>query len=1095
MCDIDLADWNVSMGGTAYTDGNGWTPIGDCSNPFDESFDGDHHVIANLTITSSADYTGLFGCIGPDGTVENIGIDGGSIIYGSDYGFVGGVAGINYGMVQYCYNAGKVNGYIVGGVAGANFGMIQYCSNIGDISGSSSIGGVAGSNNSTIQHCYNTGDIASSGIFTFAGGVVGVFYSGTVQYCYNTGSVTSGGDFINDAGGVVGWNEGGTVQYCYNTGDVTGGNAGGVVGENYYTIQYCYNTGNVSSIRDHIYIGGVAGTNGGTVQYCYNTGSVTNSSAYTNNASGVVGYNSLEVTNCYYNSDNCQHGGINNGDVPNSATGLSTADMTNGAPLDGLNAEGGTAFVMPYGTPDGCLTFYPELAVFAINGTDLEKEMSKNSVTVSDCVLGPNEEYFMEGNGTFLHPYLIYTAEQLNHVREHLDSGIYFKLMADIDLSGWNAVPTGEEDTPQNDGNGWEPIGANSTYSFNGTFDGNGFVIKDLTISDSTSAYYVGLFGYIGSDGMVENLGIVGGSVTGNDNSWYVSSVVGYNNGTIINCYNYGCSVVSDEGNYVGGVVGINYGGTIKNCYNASSVNGGDGLSAGGVAGLNSGTIQYCYNTGSVTGGTYSYVGGVVGFNDGEVSYCYNTGSVTGNGYCVSGVVGLNYGPVQYCYNTGSVTASGDHSDASGLVGFNVFGTVQYCYNTGGVSGNYNAGGVVVENYNIVSNCYNAGMINGSDASGVVCYNSGEVSDCYYNIDNYSGNAILDGNGSGDTTGGLTTAQMIHKDVLSGKMSALSGAFCKRDADSQYSYYPELDVFFNGTEQQQTDSQNSVAVEWNTPPAPSVKDYYITATSDSNSSITPGGTVKVQKGDNKTFFFSASPGYSISSVTVDRRSLTQEQIALGQYTFTNLNMNHTIDVAGIYNPDGSITLSINIAQGKGYAEYSFDGGANFTTYVSATAIPPSSNVVIRAYADDGYGFDRWGGASESTMSEISFGGVGTSLHLDLYFTENSAAHGGLLWWTLGLIILTIIILSLIWLILFYGRYCDVIKIGGNAIIMGNERVRRRSEYRFSVEGSSGGKVSYRVGEGGQWKTLSPDTNGEYTIPMGETVDNIAIEVR
>jgi hypothetical protein len=77
------------------------------------------------------------------------------------------------------------------------------------------------------------------------------------------------------------------------------------------------------------------------------------------------------------------------------------------------------------------------------------------------------------------------------------------------------------------------------------------------------------------------------------------------------------------------------------------------------------------------------------------------------------------------------------------------------------------------------------------------------------------------------------------------------------------------------------------------------KNYYITATSDNGSSISPEGTVTVSGGDSRTFRFSADTGYTISAVFVDGKALSQADIDLGYYTFTYVLSNHTIDVKSI----------------------------------------------------------------------------------------------------------------------------------------------------------------------------------------------------
>jgi hypothetical protein len=73
----------------------------------------------------------------------------------------------------------------------------------------------------------------------------------------------------------------------------------------------------------------------------------------------------------------------------------------------------------------------------------------------------------------------------------------------------------------------------------------------------------------------------------------------------------------------------------------------------------------------------------------------------------------------------------------------------------------------------------------------------------------------------------------------------------------------------------------------------------ITATADSNSTISPSGTTIVQTRSSQTFTFSAKPGYYISSVTVDGVALSQAQINIGQYIFSNVIKNHIIDVRSL----------------------------------------------------------------------------------------------------------------------------------------------------------------------------------------------------
>ena len=67
---------------------------------------------------------------------------------------------------------------------------------------------------------------------------------------------------------------------------------------------------------------------------------------------------------------------------------------------------------------------------------------------------------------------------------------------------------------------------------------------------------------------------------------------------------------------------------------------------------------------------------------------------------------------------------------------------------------------------------------------------------------------------------------------------------------------------------------------------------HITATSDSNSTITPSGDVQLGQGNSETFTYSANQGYIIASVLVDGVSVP----ITGSYIFTNVQTNHTTAV-------------------------------------------------------------------------------------------------------------------------------------------------------------------------------------------------------
>jgi hypothetical protein len=242
----------------------------------------------------------------------------------------------------------------------------------------------------------------------------------------------------------------------------------------------------------------------------------------------------------------------------------------------------------------------------------------------------------------------IRTWYDLDAIRDNL-SGQHI-LMNDLDstTAGYDelASPTA------NEGKGWRPIiGPGGDPPFTGTFDGQGYKIRDLFIN-LPGVGYVGLFSIVGEAGRIEDIGVVNADVT---STAYIGGLVGVNLGTVSNSYSSGR--VSCPWS-AGGLVGNNLG-TVSNSYSTANVTGDTG--AGGLAGGNSGgTVSNCYATGSVTGGQGA--GGLVGTSNGTVVNCYSVGSVTGDSD-IGGLVGYSDGIVTNSFwdtqTSGQATSAG----------------------------------------------------------------------------------------------------------------------------------------------------------------------------------------------------------------------------------------------------------------------------------------------------------------------------------------------------------------------------------------------------------------------------------------------------
>ncbi len=245
----------------------------------------------------------------------------------------------------------------------------------------------------------------------------------------------------------------------------------------------------------------------------------------------------------------------------------------------------------------------------------------------------------------------------------------YVSLRADIDLSGTQIklVPV-----------------------FNGVFDGVGHTISGFDYMGD--GYVVGLFRYVGRDGLIQNL-TVKGAVASENEKECMGSICGINHGTIKNCTFQGTVSGRDT---IGGIAGINEGtGTISGCAVKGRITGY--YSTGGIVGINHGALNNCTNRAGINDNSewveqddemgtgmgilesltthddnelYSGVdtGGIAGFSDGVISRCANSGTVgyEHTGYNIGGIAGRQSGVVSLCTNSGTVYG---RKDIGGIVG------------------------------------------------------------------------------------------------------------------------------------------------------------------------------------------------------------------------------------------------------------------------------------------------------------------------------------------------------------------------------------------------------------------------------------------
>lgn len=207
------------------------------------------------------------------------------------------------------------------------------------------------------------------------------------------------------------------------------------------------------------------------------------------------------------------------------------------------------------------------------------------------------------------------------------------------------------------------PIGASAT-PFTGEFDGMGHVIDGIVFAQGGN---VGLFGAIGTTGVVRNLGVV------NASGVLVSRMTGglvavTNAGLITHTYSSGAlSLQGLEGILAGGLVGQNDG-LIERSSSSANVHAPAGR-GGGLVGVNNGSIVQSFASGPVSGASRAEIGGLVSVNDGSISQSYATGSAFGMSR--GGLAATNSGTIEESFSTAEIGLSRPLPPYGGIVGSN----------------------------------------------------------------------------------------------------------------------------------------------------------------------------------------------------------------------------------------------------------------------------------------------------------------------------------------------------------------------------------------------------------------------------------------
>jgi filamentous hemagglutinin family protein len=196
----------------------------------------------------------------------------------------------NGGITEFTMNDSSITGANnVGGIAGVNLGLISYVQNnsdgSGSINGARNVGGIVGDNLGSVTQSQNN----------YNPEINGSFVQSDAESSNNNGTVIGSGSNI---GGIAGYNEtGATLGEDTNSGTIQGtansDGIGGVVGTNNGHVTQSINTGDVGSGVE-TNVGGIAGNNNNQVDDSYSGGgSMAGTINGAGNVGGLVGGNQL----------------------------------------------------------------------------------------------------------------------------------------------------------------------------------------------------------------------------------------------------------------------------------------------------------------------------------------------------------------------------------------------------------------------------------------------------------------------------------------------------------------------------------------------------------------------------------------------------------------------------------------------------------------------------------------------------------------------------------------------------------------------------------------------------------------------------------
>ena len=499
----------------------GWQPIGSGSSPFTAVFEGNGYSIRNLAIRSSDSDLGLFGIIGGNAAIRNLGL----IDNLTDYTGSSDNPRIAGGLVGWQRGGSITASYATGDVDGGSGNNDR----VGVLVGSQSGGSIVAS--------YATGNAdGRGGSNDRVGALVGWQENGSIAAAYATGNADGGGGTGDNVGALVGWQQNGSITASYGFGptmaelagdtgtarpatvagpaDLTAGNAGAswnAAANNTHNAWDFGTTSQLPALKYADYDGS------GTTFNCDQFPAGACGTLLPRQAGLIAGGSSFSVVEAGSQTM-----------LSVTAAGRVTITFWLWQQLGGADVAltGAATLEVSFLAPNNDNLLFKVTATDG-DGNDYVTRISLRSVPLAD----------RDNNGLID----IDSLTRLDNMRHNLAGTSYrssatsfgstlgcpqgvcigYELMGDLDFdldgdgSAWSIDGNGnyslDADDDQStyfdvDAGGWQPIG-DATNPFTAVFDGNGHSIRNLAIR--RDALDLGLFAALGANAAIRNLGLI----------------------------------------------------------------------------------------------------------------------------------------------------------------------------------------------------------------------------------------------------------------------------------------------------------------------------------------------------------------------------------------------------------------------------------------------------------------------------------------------------------------------------------------------------------------------------------------------------------